>query len=163
MALEIERKFLVTDLKALGTPECAKHLVQGYLNKDPERTVRVRLEERLNAEGVVLSALGTLTVKGKTFQGSRLEEEVEIPVEQAKTLLGLALPRLIDKTRYVFKAQGAVEGLIWEVDVFHGELAGLVLAEVELPSIDTAVLIPEGIGEEVTHDPQYFNSNLSNA
>jgi len=146
MALEIERKFLVTDdswkIGATGL-----RMSQGYLSNDPERTVRVR----------IAGEKAWLTIKGKSEGISRAEFEYEIPVSDAGELLGLCLPTVIDKTRYEVN----FEGHLWEIDVFHGENTGLVVAEVELENEDISPEMPPWIGSEVSGDVRYFNSKLS--
>ena len=146
MAREIERKFLVE-----GEGWRTGHgtlMRQGYLNLAKERTVRVRM----------VADRGTLTVKGLTVGASRLEFEYEIPVKDADTMLTELCARpLIEKQRFVVH----YGGLTWEIDEFMGENTGLAVAEVELQSEDQAFERPPWLGEEVTADPRYFNSNLS--
>ncbi len=145
MALEIERKFLVTGTawrEAAGV-----RYAQGYLNRDKYRTVRVR----------VAGDAAFLTIKGLTQGATRAEFEYPIPVADAQALLGLCEGPLIEKTRYVVQ----VGTTTWEVDEFHGENAPLVVAEVELTSEDAAFERPDWLGEEVTHDARYFNASLS--
>lgn len=146
MAKEIERKFRVkTDafLKDIaGTP-----YRQGYLSTVKERTVRVR---RVGDEA-------WLTIKGVSVGASRSEYEYKIPVEDAEEMLDhLCEHPLIEKTRYRIP----YAGLTWEVDVFTGDNAGLVVAEVELRDKDQDIPLPDWVGEEVTDDPRYFNANL---
>jgi CYTH domain-containing protein len=146
MAIEIERKFLVADdsWRELGP---GSHYRQGYLSTEPGRTVRVR----------VAAGKGFLTIKGKTVNASRAEYEYAIPLQDASAMLDELCERpLIEKTRYRIEYQG----LIWEVDEFEGENAGLVIAEVELAAADQAVVLPAWIGEEVTSDPRYYNASL---
>lgn len=146
MATEIERKFLVKE----GAWRQAKGITyrQGYLNTAKERTVRVR----------TIADQGYLTVKGLTIGATRLEFEYEIPVADADQLLDkLCEKPLIEKNRYEVE----YGGLIWEVDEFFGENEGLIVAEVELQSEDQAFEQPDWLGQEVTGDPRYFNSNLS--
>jgi len=150
MAVEIERKFLLKDESwkkdAQGNVIDGLKFRQGYL-KTEGATVRVRLEgER-----------AVLTIKGKTVGMSRSEYEYEIPFDDANEMLDqLCQKPLIEKTRYLRK-----EGeLTWEIDIFEGENAGLYIAEVELSSESQQVLIPAWVGEEVTGDPKYYNSNL---
>lgn len=145
MPVEIERKFLVTGT-AWRTPD-GQRLVQGYLNRDKARTVRVR----------IAGQQAFLTIKGATTGATRAEFEYPIPPADAEALLGLCDGPLIDKVRH----RVAFGGLLWEVDEFLGENAGLVVAEVELASEDHAVYLPPWVGEEVTHDPRYFNSSLA--
>lgn len=146
MATEIERKFLVKDDGWRGLGPGSRYR-QGYLSTDPGRTVRAR----------VAAGMGFLTIKGKTVNAARAEYEYVIPVEDAEAILDELCERpLIEKTRYRIDYQG----LVWEVDEFEGENAGLVIAEVELASADQAVALPAWVGEEVTADPRYYNANL---
>lgn len=145
MATEIERKFLVTG-SAWRTSD-GQRIVQGYLNRDKARTVRVR----------IAGPQAFLTIKGATVGASRAEFEYPIPLADAEALLGLCDGPLIDKVRH----RVALGGLLWEVDEFLGDNAGLVVAEVELVSEDQAVDLPPWVGDEVTHDHRYFNSNLA--
>lgn len=145
MPVEIERKFLVTGT-AWRSPD-GQRIVQGYLNRDKARTVRVR----------IAGPLAFLTIKGATTGASRAEFEYPVPLADAEALLGLCDGPLIDKVRH----RVAFGGLLWEVDEFLGDNAGLVVAEVELASEDQAVDLPPWVGEEVTHDHRYFNSNLA--
>lgn len=147
MAMEIERKFLVADPQAVLRAEIGRHhIMQGYLSREPDRTVRVRL----------LDDRGFLTVKGLTRRGiERREWEFEIPAEDARQMLELC-QGLINKVRHLVEFGGHT----WEVDEFLEPHEGLWLAEVELKSPDEAVELPSWIGEEVTGNPQYYNSNL---
>ena len=146
MATEIERKFLVR--QGAWTPKGpGTHFQQGYLNSQKERVVRVRIE----------GSVAKLTIKGLTLGVSRSEFEYGIPLEDAGLILNQLCERpLIDKHRHVEHHLGRA----WEIDVFHGENEGLVIAEVELPTADATVELPEWAGEEVSSDPRYFNSNL---
>ena len=146
MGREIERKFLVKggfEKAALG---CV-HVVQGYLSSDPQRIVRVRLK----------GEKGYLTVKGPGAL-NRFEWEKEISADEAEALLSLAEPGIVDKTRYLVPAGDGRH--TWEVDVFHGDNEGLVVAEIELSSEDDPFDRPDWLGEEVTGDPRYYNSSL---
>ncbi|MBC3874245.1 CYTH domain-containing protein [Undibacterium flavidum] len=146
MAIEIERKFLVVadDWKQLALPVFMR---QGYLSSQPGRVVRVRIEDQ--------SAV--LTIKGKTTGISRGEWEYPIPLADAKELLdGLCEQPLIEKNRYRI----AIDDVIWEVDEFFGENAGLVVAEVELYDAEQAFVKPAWVGVEVSHDHRYANANL---
>jgi adenylate cyclase len=98
-----------------------------------------------------------ITLKGKTVGISRAEYEYEIPIEEGRELLELARPEVLEKRRYLVKH----DGLQWEVDVFEGRHAGLVLAEVELESVDQPVDLPDWVGEEVSEDGRYFNASLA--
>ena len=145
MGIEIERKFLVTG--AAWRQEVGVRFSQGYLNRDKERTVRVRLA----------GEKAFLTVKGISVGASRAEFEYEIPTADAEQLIKLSDGPVIEKIRRVIQLDGAT----WEVDEFLGENAGLVVAEIELQSEDQAFVRPEWLGEEVTHDSRYFNSSLA--
>ena len=145
MATEIERKFLVQGTQWRN--DTGVRFSQGYLNRDKERTVRVRLAGRK----------AFLTIKGVTRGPSRTEFEYEIPMEDAEQLLKLCDGPIIEKTRYRIVHQGST----WEVDEFLGENAGLVIAEIELTSEDQPFSRPPWLGEEVTHDRRYYNSNLA--
>ncbi len=147
MAQEIEKKFLV---KGDFRPFVKKstHIVQGYLSSVPERTVRVRIK----------GEKGFLTVKGigNESGASRFEWETEISKEDAADLIKICEPGVIDKTRHLVEAGRHV----YEVDEFHGENEGLILAEVELAAEDEAFEKPDWLGEEVTGDVRYYNSML---
>ena len=147
MANEIERKFLVCNSKwkSLGHGELFR---QGYLSLYPEHTVRVR----------VAGGKGFLTIKGKTKGITRSEYEYTIPVTDAVSMLDtLCSGPEIEKMRYRIPHAGKV----WEVDEFLGDNAGLIVAEIELDSEDQKIKLPEWIGEEVSEDPRYYNSNLT--
>jgi adenylate cyclase len=145
MGVEIERKFLVRDRSILDASRGVPYR-QAYLSTDPDRTVRVR---RTGDHAY-------LTIKGRGEGSARPEFEYEVPVDDAEQLLGLCKGPLIEKTRHRIDHAG----LTWEVDVFAGENAGLVVAEVEIPSMDATVEIPDWVGPEVTSDPRYYNANL---
>jgi adenylate cyclase len=145
MAIEIERKFLVVGDAWRTAPPV--FYSQGYLNRDKARTVRVRIagEEAF------------LTIKGTSVGARRAEFEYPIPVWDARELLALCEQPLIEKNRRKILH----EGFVWEVDEFLGENLGLVVAEIELPAEDAVFAKPDWVGEEVTEDARYFNSNLS--
>lgn len=145
MATEIERKFLVigNDWKQ---GDCMR-ISQGYLNRDKERTVRVRIAGKE----------AFLTIKGATQGASRAEFEYPIPLEDAQQLIGLCDGPVIEKFRYVLE----YKGMTWEVDEFQGANLGLVVAEIELTSEGQDFERPGWVGQEVTEDPRYFNSRLS--
>ena len=151
MGKEIERKYLVID------KDWKKHLEgvlpsvirQGYLNAEPERTVRIRLKDQQ----------GFLTIKGKTEGTSRSEFEYPVPVEDAMDMLLLCKGPLIEKYRYTID----INGQTWEIDEFFGENEGLIVAEAELDSEDQLLSPPHWIGEEVTYDRRYYNSNLASS
>jgi len=146
MGKEIERKYLIKDdtwrKDASGTT-----YRQGYLSTVKERTVRVR----------TIDDKGFLTIKGITIGATRREYEYEIPMADANEMLDeLCEKPIIEKTR--FKISYA--GLTWEIDEFAGVNQGLIVAEVELESEDQNIDFPPWVGEEVSGDPRYFNSNL---
>lgn len=143
MATEIERKFLVSGEIPAGEET---KITQAYLNLDPERTVRVRIE----------SGIATLTIKGKTEGISRAEIEYEIPLADAEGILKLAVGSAIEKTR----RRVAIGEHTWEIDTFHGANAGLVVAEIELSSESEKFDHPVWLGEEVSGDSRYANSQL---
>ena len=148
MAKEIERKFLVINDTYRTLAVRATEITQGYLSRRREATVRVR----------IAGDRAYLTVKGPNEGAVRDEWEFDIPVDEATEMLArVAEPPVLSKTRYIV----AADGLTWEVDEFHGTLEGLCVAEVELPSADTPVILPPFAGREVTGDPAYYNSNLT--
>lgn len=147
MALEIEKKFLVTgDFR--NESEKATRITQGYLSSVPERTVRVRIK----------GDRGYITIKGigSASGASRFEWEKEIPVSEVEQLLEICEPGVIDKTRYLVRSGKHT----FEVDEFYGENEGLILAEVELSSEDEVFVKPGWLGQEVTGDARYYNSML---
>ena len=148
MALEIERKFLVKDDSYKRMAYHASRIAQGYICSERGRTVRVR----------ICDDKGFLTIKGPSDkQGlGRYEWEKEILLCEAKELMKLCEPGMIDKTRYLVRSGNH----IFEVDEFYGENEGLTIAEVELASEDESYEKPDFIGEEVTGDVKYYNSFL---
>ena len=122
---------------------------QGFLNSHKERTVRVRLKKDK----------GYLTIKGKSSNDglSRFEWEKEIPKSEAEALLELCEEGIIDKTRYEVKLGKHT----FEIDEFYDDNEGLVIAEVELNSENETFYKPKWLGEEVTGDIKYYNSQLS--
>ena len=147
--IEIERKFLVTSAVYKTLAFAKNEIVQGYLNSNPERTVRVRIK----------GEKGFLTIKGKGNSSgmSRFEWEKEIPVDEAKTLLDLCESGVISKMRFEVK----IGQHIFEVDEFFGENRGLVIAEIELISETESFEKPSWIGKEVTNDERFYNAYLS--
>jgi len=150
MAIELERKFLVTSeswrRQAQGPGQRYR---QGYLAKG-DSTVRVRI--RGNCE------TATLTIKSRRRGIMRLEFEYAIPVVDAETLLRKLAPRsLVEKTRYKMRYRGYA----WSIDEFNGRHAGLVLAEIELPHPCALFDVPDWVGREVTGEPEYSNSQLA--
>jgi len=154
MAIEIERKFLVTGDGWRDAAHAVIPMAQGYINDmgaldrgTQQASVRVRIE----GQGAALN------LKSRTLGRSRQEFEYPIPVEDARALLALCVGGLIDKRRYLVQH----EGLLWEVDEFLGDNAGLVVAEVELEHPDQVVSLPSWVGEEVTDDARYYNVALA--
>lgn len=145
MGQEIERKFLVAG-SGWNHGVTGKRMTQGYLSLDPDRTVRVRLA----------GDEAWITIKGRAQGLVRQEFEYAIPPDEARELLELCTGAVIDKTRY----RVGHAGHVWEVDVFHGDNDGLVVAEIEMESEDVKVPLPEWVGQEVSDDPRYLNSHL---
>ncbi len=146
MGIEIERKFLVKGdaWRSMGP---GIPLIQGYLAGSDQATVRVR----------TAGEVAFLTVKGKVTNLTRQEFEYEIPVADARAMLKLCYPRVVEKTRYKIP----IHDLMWEVDEFAGTNQGLVVAEVELASPEQSLSLPDWIGPEVSDDSRYFNSYLA--
>ncbi len=145
MGQEIERKFLV-DVARWRPAGAGVAFRQGYLSSHPDRTVRVRIE----------GDTGKLTIKGRTAGVSRLELEYPIALADAEQLLALCERPLIEKVRHTEQHAGKT----WEIDVFGGDNAGLVVAELELGSEDEPFTAPPWATEEVSHDPRYYNASL---
>jgi len=144
MPTEIERKFLVTNDAWRSKVVASKPYRQGYLPTDPRCSVRVRIE----------GEEAKLNIKSGTLGVSRLEYEYAIPLAEAEELLEkLCVKPLIEKVRNFVED----EEHLWEVDVFEGDNAGLVVAELELEHADQAVRRPAWLGEEVSHDTRYYN------
>jgi adenylate cyclase len=147
MGLEIERKFLLKNDNWTKLANKSKIIKQGYLSTEVERTVRVRISD----------TQAYITIKGKNTGASRAEFEYPIPIEDAYELLSLCQKPLIEKIRYVIP----YHDLLWEIDIFEGDNAGLKMAEVELADEDQTITFPDWIGKEVTTDSRYYNSILS--
>jgi adenylate cyclase len=148
MGIEVERKFLVSDESWRDEVTSSTRIVQGYIAQTGSATVRVR----------VTGDRGFLTVKGLSVGVSRSEFEYEVPVADALAMLDeLAQGPVIDKVRHLVP----VGAHVWEVDVFAGENAPLVMAEVELSDSQEAFVRPEWAGVEVSDDQRYFNVNLA--
>jgi CYTH domain-containing protein len=147
MSLEIERKFLVRPGSWAPGETRGVRYRQGYLSNDPARVVRIR----------TAGPSAFITIKGPTSGTVRSEYEYDLPLADAEAMLEhLCAKPLIEKTRY----RQTIGGRVWEIDVFAGDNAGLVVAEVELPAADAPVVLPDWVGAEVSNDPRYFNSNL---
>jgi len=146
LGTEIERKFLVSPGWRPGGEGMA--IVQGYLSSAKERLVRIRL----------IGDEARITIKGAADGISRAEYEYPIPVEDAREILATLCERpFVDKTRYLVP----YAGMAWEVDVFHGDNEGLVIAELELPRADAAFDPPPWLAGEVSGDERYGNSRLA--
>jgi CYTH domain-containing protein len=146
MAKEIERKFLVNDnrYRQLAEPLFYR---QGYLSTDWHHIVRVRIKP----------GSAFLAVKGTTNGVTRTEYEYEIPISEAEHILAeICQKPIIEKDRY----NVIIGGLKWDIDEFHGANEGLVIAEVELEEENQQIKLPEWVGQEVSHEPKYYNSNL---
>lgn len=146
---EIERKFLVESTDFIKESTVNNRIVQGYLNSNPERTVRVRIKGNK----------GFLTIKGKGNESgtTRFEWEKEIALFEAEALLQLCESNIIDKIRYEI----SIGKHTFEVDVFSGENQGLIIAEIELSTENELFEQPKWLGKEVTGDNKYYNSYLS--
>ena len=146
---EIERKFLV-DHSAWGEQIKAKsfNISQAYLHNSKDQTIRLRLKD----------AKAYLTIKGPTSGLTRKEYEYEIPYQEAEEMILDLKLKVLKKRRYLIDFSNKT----WEVDVFEGNLKGLVIAEIELESEQEAFEKPAWIGKEVSYDPSYFNANLIN-
>lgn len=144
---EIERKFLVKpSLKNLLRHFVPDDIQQGYLPTTSAVAVRVRIK----------NSKGYLTVKGPTIGLSRSEFEYEIPVDEAQAMMLLCGDQVLNKKRFTLVWQEKT----WEIDVFEGRHAGLILAEIELTSEEEKVELPDWVLEEVSHDPRFYNQNL---
>lgn len=148
--IEIERKYLVKNLEFKSLSKKVSTIIQGYLNNDPNKSVRIRLTEN-NAY---------ITIKGKSLNDglSRYEWEKKIPREEGVELLKLCKDQLIYKKRYYIN----IEDFIIEVDEFLDKNKGLYIAEIELDSLNKKLRLPTWIGEEVTGVNKYYNLNLIN-
>ncbi len=145
--MEIERKFLIhRKLWDAVVKPSPKKIVQAYLVNTTEKTIRVRIK----------GDQGFITIKGPTKGISRSEFEYEIPLIDAEALIQQFAEKVINKDRYEIH----FDGKLWEIDVFHGKLEGLILAEIELESEEETFSTPEWIAEEVSHDVEYFNARL---
>lgn len=160
--IEIERKFLVNNDSYKQLANNHFTITQGYISKDPDRTVRVRIKTSPDGAG---KAFLTIKSKPNELGFSRFEWEKEMDVNDAQMLINLCLPGVIEKTRWLIPATSTnnhitSSPLIWEVDEFHGRLEGLVIAELELENEQQTFDKPSFVGEEVTGNPQYYNANM---
>jgi CYTH domain-containing protein len=147
--IEIERKFLVNSQDYREESRSKKTLIQGFLNTHPDRTVRIRIH----------GEMGYITIKGVSNDNgtTRFEWEDELNVRDARALLRLCEPGIIEKNRYEVK----VGEHLFEIDEFQGDNEGLIIAEIELNSEKEEFIKPLWLGEEVTGDIRYYNSQLS--
>lgn len=147
MNTEIERKYLVKkELWAASNKPKGLPIKQSYLSTHPDKTIRIR----------TIGEKALLTIKGRMIGLTRPEYEYEIPLKEAQEMIELFGEKLIEKTRFLIN----FEGKTWEVDVFEGENEGLIVAEIELESEEEAFESPTWVGQEVSTDIRYFNSNL---
>ena len=147
MAIEIERKFLVNQ-SPFHLAKKSRHIKQGYIVHDQKQVIRVRKKDRDYF----------LTIKGSNNGISRLEFEFPIPKNDAEELfLHFCQTAIIDKTRHYIDYKGHT----WEVDEFHGDNHGLVIAEIELQSVNEKFNLPEWIGDDVSAENKYYNMNLA--
>lgn len=147
MAVEIEHKYIVTNDSYKDLATRAIHICQGYLSKDKERTVRIRIADNK----------AFLTIKGKNNGDTRAEFEYPIPLNEAQILLqSLCIQPILEKYRHIVEYNGNT----WEIDEFKGALDGLILAEIEIPYSEYKYDIPPFAGKNVTNDVRYYNSNL---
>lgn len=147
MATEIEHKYLVKDDSWRNLATESHEIMQGYLSREKGRTVRVRTWD----------SHAYLTIKGPNHGAARAEFEYEIPLADARQLLALCPPPVLEKTRHIVM-NGHDR---WEVDEFYGDLQGLVTAELEIPSEDYQFTLPPFIGRDVTGDRRFYNSCLT--
>ena len=148
MPTEIERKFLLLSEAWRGEVTQSTRMTQGYLSRGAQSSVRVRIS----------GEQAQLNIKSSRDGIHRLEYEYTIPLTEAQEMLAaVALPPLIDKTRHLVRRGGHV----WEIDEFHGDNAGLIVAEIELATADEGFERPAWVGREVSTDPRFYNSTLS--
>ena len=147
MGHEIERKFLVRGNAWKREADTGRFMTQAYVFSNGDRSARVRITDKS----------AKLTIKFGSGSMSRTEFEYQIPYDDAVEMTAKAQGRVIEKTRY----EVVHENFVWEVDVFHGPLEGLVLAEVELRSEDDKPPLPTWVGREVTGDAHYYNTSLA--
>lgn len=159
MSLEIERKFLVRDESYKAMASSHSRIIQGYLCSERGRTVRVRLRATTTTTPPETTERAYLTIKGPSRNDglTRYEFEKEITPDEGLSLLSLCEPGIIDKVRWLVPMP---DGHTFEVDEFHGDNEGLTVAEVELGSETEEYECPDFLGEEVTGDRRYYNSQL---
>ena len=148
MGHEIERKFLTSSQSWQSAVSRVSDIRQVYLATTECASVRIRIKD---------DAKAFLTVKSAEAGSSRLEYEYPIPVDDAKALFALRIGHIVEKRRHIV----IVDGHHWEVDLFRGVLAGLIMAELELDEVEQQFPKPDWLGEEVTHDRRYYNASLA--
>lgn len=146
MATEIERKFLLKS-EAWRYDAKASKIRQAVLAHEPQCIVRIRVRDDR----------AYVTIKGPRLGISRAEFEYEVPLQEGEALLAMAPHPVVEKTRYLVP----FAGFVWEIDEFHGRNQGLIVAEIELPAEDTPFEIPHWLGEEVSQEERYSNSELA--
>lgn len=148
MGIEIERKFLVKEKKWKPVDKPAGiQIIQRYLSSEPGKAIRIRIKDKK----------GFITIKGKSQGAARSEYEYQIPLKDAEELIQNFSGGLISKVRYNIHFGGK----LWEVDEFHGDNEGLMVAEIELGSENERFDLPEWAGKEVTKDKRYHNAQLA--
>ena len=148
MGVEIERKFLLNSDEWRNHVDHQVEMHQGYLSRDAQASVRIRITDKK-------AILGIKSTRDGIY---RLEYEYMIPRADAREIMAQIAHRpLIEKTRYIVHWGKH----LWEIDEFHGENAGLIVAEVELASVDEQFDVPPWLGQEISTDARYYNSNLS--
>lgn len=148
MGVEIERKFLLADTSWRNQVQRSERLIQGYLASDKLRSIRVRVQ----------GDQALLNIKYSEDGIQRLEYEYPVPLDDAREILDKVAQRpVIDKIRHYIQR----DGHLWEIDEFFGENAGLIVAEIELATVDEVFVRPPWLGAEVSQDQRYYNSNLA--
>lgn len=147
MAKEIERKYLVTNVRYKEMAFRASRIIQGYISNSATATVRVRIRD----------GQAFLTIKSRNKGIVRDEWEYAIPVSEAESMLKICEGNIIEKIRYEVNYKGH----IWEVDEFKGIHQGLIIAEIEMETENTEYSLPPFVGEDVSEDCRYYNSVLA--
>lgn len=149
MGIEIERKYLIVNDNWQQNADEGIYMIQAYMGSNDKSSVRIRV----NGE------TANLNIKSKTIGAQRSEFDYAIPVVEAMEMLETLCEKpFIEKTRYHVRFQDHT----WEIDVFAGENLGLIVAELELNSVDETFALPDWAGKEVTEDPRYYNICLVN-
>ena len=151
MPLEIERKFLVVGDAWRRDVMRSLDMRQGYLTREGNTSVRVRLE----------GEDAKLNIKAAVVGSARAEYEYDIPADECRELLATLCVGRVEKTRHYVPARGAHEGAVWEIDEFLGDNTGLIVAEIELETADAEFDKPAWLGRELTDDRRYYNHYLA--